>query len=92
MSTKMAERTPVQDHMLKMMDSLNELDVLGVEIDAESQIDMILESLPDSFNNFKIDYNMNKKNLTLAELSSQLVAQHEKEANCSDDRKVSCQF
>ena len=57
-STKMAEGTPVQDHMLKMMDSLNELDVLGAAIDAESQIDMIPESLPDSFNHFKINYNM----------------------------------
>ena len=44
MSTKMAEGTPVQDYILKMMDSLNELDVLGTAIDVESQIDMILES------------------------------------------------
>ena len=57
-----------------MMDSLNELDVLGAEIDAESQIDIILESLPDSFNNFKFNYNMNKMSLTLAELPTQLVA------------------
>ncbi|RWR88607.1 putative Polyprotein [Cinnamomum micranthum f. kanehirae] len=49
----MAESTPVQDHMLKMMDLLNELDVLAATIDSESQIDIILESLPDSFNNFK---------------------------------------
>ena len=35
-STKMVEGTPVQDHMLKMMDSLNELDVPGAVIDAES--------------------------------------------------------
>ena len=69
-STKMAEGTPVQDYMLKM-DSLNELDVLGAAIDAESQIDIILESLPDSINHFKINYNMNKIDLTLAELSSQ---------------------
>ena len=72
-STKMAEGTPVQDHMLKM-DSSNELDILGAAIDAESQIDIILESLPNSFNNFKVNYNMNKTNLTLAKLSSQLVA------------------
>ena len=57
-----------------MMDSLNELDILGAAIDAKSQIDIILESLPDSFNHFKINYNMNKMSLTLAELSSQLVA------------------
>ncbi|XXG53671.1 hypothetical protein AAC387_Pa03g1733 [Persea americana] len=73
-STKMAEGTPVQDHMLKMMDSLNELDVLGAAIDAESQIDIILKSLPDSFNHLKINYNMNKMNQTLAQLSCQLVA------------------
>ena len=60
--------------MLKMMDSLNELDLLGAAFDAESQIDIILESLLDSFNHFKINYNMNKMNLTLAELSTQLVA------------------
>ena len=60
--------------MLSMMDLLNELDVLGAAIDAESQIDIILESLPDSFNHFKNNYNMNKMDLTLAEPSSQLVA------------------
>ena len=59
-SNKVAEGTPVQDHVLKMIDSLNELDVLGAKIDTESQIDIILESLPNSFNNFKINYNMNK--------------------------------
>ena len=34
MSTKMAEGTPVQEDILKMMDSLNKLEVLGTEIDA----------------------------------------------------------
>ena len=63
--------------MLKMMDSLNELDLLGAAFDAESQIDIILESLPDLFNHFKINYNMNKMNLTLAELSCQLVVTEE---------------
>ena len=55
---------------MKMSFALNELDVLGAAIDAESQIDIILESLPDSFNHFKINYNMNKMNLNLAELSA----------------------
>ena len=47
MSTKMAEGTLVQEHVLKMMDSLKELLVLGAEIDAESQVDINLESLLD---------------------------------------------
>ena len=42
LSTKMSEGTPVQDHLLKMFDHLNTLEVLGAEIDGESQVDMIL--------------------------------------------------
>ncbi|XP_077252358.1 uncharacterized protein LOC143891703 [Tasmannia lanceolata] len=51
-STKMVEGTPVRDHMLKMMGNLNELEVLGAILDAESQVDMVLASLPPSFNDF----------------------------------------
>ena len=38
-----------------------------LEINAESQIDIILESLPNSFNQFKLNCSMNKTNFTLAE-------------------------
>ncbi|XXG47075.1 hypothetical protein AAC387_Pa02g1775 [Persea americana] len=76
-NTKMAEGTPVQKHMLIMIDSSNELDVLGATIVAKSKVDMIFQSLPDSFNHFKINYNMNNMNLTLGELSSQLVVTEE---------------
>lgn len=75
LNTMMAEGTPVQYHMLKIMFALNELDVLGVTIDTESQIDMILQSLLDSFNHFKINYN--KLEMTIAELSRQLVVTEE---------------
>ena len=44
----MSEGTPVNDHLLKMFDHLNTLEILGAEIDGESQVDMILESLSDS--------------------------------------------
>ena len=50
MNTKMAEGTPMREHVLKIFDHLNIREILGGEIDAESQIDIILESLPDSFN------------------------------------------
>ena len=56
MSTKMAEGTPIQEQILKMMDSLNELEVLGAEIDVESHINVILEQLLYSFKNFKLNY------------------------------------
>uniref|UniRef100_A0A5B6ZQ14 Uncharacterized protein n=1 Tax=Davidia involucrata TaxID=16924 RepID=A0A5B6ZQ14_DAVIN len=73
-NTKMAEETPVRELVLKMIDFLNVLEVLGADIDGELQVDIILESLPDSFNQFKLNYNMNKMNLTLAKLLSSLQA------------------
>ena len=50
MNTKMAEGTLVKYHVLKMFDHLNTLEILGGEIDVESQIDIIIESWSDSFN------------------------------------------
>ncbi|XP_077249427.1 uncharacterized protein LOC143888978 [Tasmannia lanceolata] len=49
-STKMVEGTPVRDHVLKMMGFLNELDVLGAIMDAETHVDIVLSSLSSSFN------------------------------------------
>ena len=60
LNTKMIEETPVQDHVLKMIAYLNELEILGVEIDAETQVYIVLMSLPESFNNFCLTYNMSK--------------------------------
>ncbi|XP_077248021.1 uncharacterized protein LOC143887737 [Tasmannia lanceolata] len=44
-STKMVEGPPVRDQMLKMMGCLNELDILGAIVDAETHIDIVLSSL-----------------------------------------------
>ena len=57
-----------------MISYLNTLEVLGADIDGESQADMILQSLPESFKEFKLNYNMNKKIYTLFELMNELVA------------------
>ena len=72
-NTKMAEGTSVREHCLKMISHLNIMEVLGVDIDRESQADMILQSLPESFKEFKRNYNMNKKIYTLFELMNELV-------------------
>ena len=42
LNTQMSEGTNVREHVLKMMSLLDELEVLGSEIDGESQIDIIL--------------------------------------------------
>ena len=73
-NTILAEGTLVREHCLRMISHLNTLEVLGVDIDGESQVDMILQSLPKSFKEFRINYNMNKKIYKLSELINELVA------------------
>ena len=68
MNAQMDEGTPVRDHVLLMMSHLNEMEVLGADIDAKTQIDIILMSLPKSFEQFHLNYNMNKRLYSLAEL------------------------
>ncbi|XP_077251857.1 uncharacterized protein LOC143891094 [Tasmannia lanceolata] len=71
-STKMVERTLVRVHMLKMMGYLNDLEVLEAMLDGESQVDKVLASLPPSFSDFVMNYNMNKLLMTLTELLNHL--------------------
>ncbi|XP_077215745.1 uncharacterized protein LOC143850372 [Tasmannia lanceolata] len=68
----MVEGTPFTDHMIKMMGYLNELAILGVMLDGKSQVDMVLTSLPGSFNDFVINYHMNKLSMNLTELMNHL--------------------
>ena len=73
-NTKMAQGTSVREHYLRMISHLNTLEVLGADIDGESQADMILQSLPKSFKEFKLNYNINKNIYTLFESMNELVA------------------
>ena len=68
MGAKMAEGTPVREHVLKMIGFLNELETLGATIDTQTQVDIILNLLPASFAQFKLNYNMNQMNFSMSEL------------------------
>ncbi|KAH9769385.1 hypothetical protein KPL71_011979 [Citrus sinensis] len=72
--TKMEEGTRVRDHVLKMMDYLNEVKIYGVQIDDKTKINMVIESLPDTFKEFKVSYILNNKDMTLIELLHKLHA------------------
>ena len=41
--------------MLKVIDPLNMMKIMGCEIDREIQVDMILETLPETFDNVKLN-------------------------------------
>ena len=73
-NTKMAEGTPVQEHVLKMISHQNELEVLGAEVDGKTQDDLVLMSLPESFSSFRLTYNMSKSHYSLTELLKELQA------------------
>ena len=62
----------VRDHCLKMMGHISTAGVMGAKLDQEMKIDLILESLPNSFGLFKLNYNMNKLKLTPIELIHEL--------------------
>ena len=47
--TKMEDGTRVRDHVLKMMDYLNEVEIHGVQIDDKTNINMVIDSLLDTF-------------------------------------------
>ena len=74
LNIKMAEGTPVRDHVLKMITHLNELEILGAEINDESQVDIILMSLPESFKHFCLNYSMSKGSYSLARLLKEFQA------------------
>ena len=69
----MVEGTLVREYCLRMISHLNTLEFLGADIDGESQADVILQSLLESFKKFRLNYNMNKKIYTLSELMNELV-------------------
>jgi hypothetical protein len=68
----MASGTAVESHVLKMIGYIERLGKLGHKLERELSIDLILQSLPDSFSQFVMNYHMNKIDCSLAELLNML--------------------
>lgn len=49
LTSKMEKGTPVRVHVLKMMSLLNDMKILGAEVDKATQIEMVLHTLPANF-------------------------------------------
>ncbi|PON59419.1 hypothetical protein PanWU01x14_159290 [Parasponia andersonii] len=64
--------TLVWGHMMKVIAYFNELEILGAEIDYDTQIDMVLNTLSDTFNQFNIDPEIRRKDYTLTGLMKDL--------------------
>ncbi|KAK9024843.1 hypothetical protein V6N11_064749 [Hibiscus sabdariffa] len=69
---KMTEGTPVGVHVIKMMGYIQTLEKLGFSLKDELATDLILQSLPDSFKPFVLNFNMIEINKTLPQLLGML--------------------
>src|SRR3954469_8776721 len=69
---KMEEGSSVSEHVLKMSGHANKLQSWGILIPSSLGIHRVLQSLPPSYKNFVMNYNMQNMDKTLPELFSML--------------------
>jgi hypothetical protein len=62
---KLAEGSPVSPHVIKMIGYIETLDRLGSELHPDLSIDVILQSLPASYEPFIMNFQMNGLDKTL---------------------------
>ncbi|KAL2248237.1 uncharacterized protein LOC110011350 [Sesamum indicum] len=71
--TKMTEESSVQSHRAKMLSLVEKLEDLKVGLHNDTYIDVILQSLPLSYDPFIINYNMNGLDKSIHQLINMLV-------------------
>ena len=69
---KLAEESPVNPHVLKMMGYIENLSRLGYPLSKELASDIILQSLPSSYHQFILNFNMNGLEKSMTELHGML--------------------
>ena len=68
----MVVRSSVSPHVLKMKGYLDHLEKLGLPISQELATDIILQTLPDAYDGFVMNYNMHNMEKTIYELHEML--------------------
>ncbi|XP_017978264.1 PREDICTED: uncharacterized protein LOC108662419 [Theobroma cacao] len=69
---KMAEDSSVRPHVLKMIGLIERLGQLGSAMDHKLSIDLVLQSLLNSFSQFVLNFHMNRLEAMLFELLNML--------------------
>ncbi|GAB2295499.1 hypothetical protein Dimus_038359 [Dionaea muscipula] len=69
---KMTEGTSVSDYVLKMITYIEQLENMGMTMDSKLINNLVLQSLPDSFSPFVLNFHMYKMNMELHELHKML--------------------
>ncbi|KAL0449016.1 UNVERIFIED_CONTAM: hypothetical protein Slati_1458000 [Sesamum latifolium] len=71
--TKMTEGSSVHSHRVKMLSFVEKLEDLKARLNNDTYIDVILQSLPPSYDPFIVNYNMNGLEKSIHELINMLV-------------------
>ena len=71
-SCKMEENSSVSEHILRMSGYHNHLTQLGIDLPAETLIDIVLQPLPPRYKSFVMNYNMQGMDKTIPELFAML--------------------
>ena len=66
--TMLEEGNQVGSHVLKMIGYIERLESLGSKLDQDLAVDLILSSLPPSFSQFVLNFNMNSMDKSLTDL------------------------
>jgi hypothetical protein len=72
LACKLAEGSPVSPHMIKMMGYIETMDKLGCELKDDLANDVILQSLPVTYEPFIMKFHMNGMEKTMAKLHGML--------------------
>ena len=72
MNLQQSKRTTIREHIMKVIAYLNEAEILGAEIDGDTHISMVMNTLSHSFNQFSVDYELHLKQYTLTSLMKDL--------------------
>ncbi|KAL0411355.1 UNVERIFIED_CONTAM: hypothetical protein Slati_3725200 [Sesamum latifolium] len=72
-SARMIEGSSVREHGVMLLSLVEKFKDLQVDFEKEEYVDVILQSLPPSFDQFIINYNMNGLEKSLNELTNMLV-------------------
>ncbi|KAL0444611.1 UNVERIFIED_CONTAM: hypothetical protein Slati_2183800 [Sesamum latifolium] len=78
---KMAKGSSVQSHGITMLSLVEKLEDLKIGLDNDTYIDVILQSLPPSYDPFIFNYNMNGLEKSIHELINMLVQYEQRPAS-----------
>ena len=62
----------IRVHVLEVITLLNDIEIMGALIDEETQVNIVFETLSDSFDTFKLNYSINKLSYNFTELIKEL--------------------